>query len=63
MKESITHLEAFITELVNEAVQTALVQHQESASTALAEINKMQKCSMPIRLRNSCILPNKPCTP
>ena len=37
MKESITHLEAFITELVNEAVQTALVQHQESASTALAE--------------------------
>jgi hypothetical protein len=29
MKESITHLQAFITELVNEAVQTALVQRQD----------------------------------
>ncbi len=29
MKESITHLQAFITELVNEAVQTALVQRND----------------------------------
>ena len=29
MTESITHLQAFITELVNEAVQTALVQRKD----------------------------------
>ncbi len=40
MKESITHLQAFITELVNEAVQTALEQHQETAITELAENNQ-----------------------
>jgi excisionase family DNA binding protein len=40
MKESITHLQAFITELVNEAVQTALEQHQESYVTELAENNQ-----------------------
>jgi excisionase family DNA binding protein len=40
MKESITHLQAFITELVNEAVQTALEQHQESSVTELAENNQ-----------------------
>ena len=39
MKESITHLQAFITELVNEAVQVALEQHQETAITELAENN------------------------
>jgi hypothetical protein len=39
MKESITHLQAFITELVNEAVQTALEQHQESSVTELAGKN------------------------
>jgi excisionase family DNA binding protein len=37
MTESITHFQAFIKELVNEAVQTALVQHQESAHTEQAE--------------------------
>lgn len=37
MTESITHFQAFIKELVNEAVQTALVQHQESAYTEQAE--------------------------
>ena len=39
MKESITHLQAFITELVNEAVQVALEKHQETAITELAENN------------------------
>jgi predicted small metal-binding protein len=39
MKESITHLQAFITELVNEAVQVALEQHQETAITEMAENN------------------------
>ena len=40
MKESITHLQAFITELVNEAVQSALEQHQETAVTELNESNQ-----------------------
>jgi excisionase family DNA binding protein len=40
MKESITHLQAFITELVNEAVQVALEQHQETAVTELNESNQ-----------------------
>ena len=40
MKESITHLQAFITELVNEAVHCALEQHQESSTTELAENNQ-----------------------
>lgn len=39
MKESITHLQAFITELVNEAVQTALEQHQDASATELVENN------------------------
>ena len=40
MKESITHLQAFITELVNEAVQTALEQHQDASATELVENNQ-----------------------
>ena len=40
MKESITHLQAFITELVNEAVQTALEQHQDASATELVEYNQ-----------------------
>ncbi len=40
MKESITHLQAFITELVNEAVQSALEQQQETAITDLNESNQ-----------------------
>jgi hypothetical protein len=39
MTESITHFQAFIKELVNEAVQTALVQHQESAHTQSKQSN------------------------
>jgi excisionase family DNA binding protein len=40
MKESITHLQAFITELVNEAVQTALEQHQDASANELVENNQ-----------------------
>lgn len=40
MKESITHLQAFITELVNEAVQTALEQHQDASAIELVENNQ-----------------------
>lgn len=40
MKESITHLQAFITELVNEAVHTALEQHQDASATELVENNQ-----------------------
>ena len=40
MKESITHLQAFITELVNEAVQTALEQHQDASVNELVENNQ-----------------------